>query len=87
MLNVSVRPQSAAIAIVSALAGTAGETSSHEILLEQIAAGSKPAMHALFARHRTYVHQYRQHGGTVERTYDWELGIEVALKRTSQGGY
>jgi hypothetical protein len=44
MLNVSIRPQPAAIAAVSALAGTAGETSSDEILLEQIAAGSKPAM-------------------------------------------
>jgi hypothetical protein len=32
MLNVSIRPQPAAIAAVSALAGTAGETSSDEIL-------------------------------------------------------
>ena len=29
---------------MSALAGTAGETSSDEILVEQIAAGSKPAI-------------------------------------------
>jgi hypothetical protein len=55
MLNVSVRPQPAAVAAVSALAATAGKTSSDEILVEQIAAGSKPAMQALFARHRTYV--------------------------------
>jgi len=52
MLNVSVRPQPAAVAALSALAATAGETSSDEFLVEQIAAGSKPAMHALFARHR-----------------------------------
>src|SRR5258708_29805788 len=44
MLNVSVRPQPAAVAVVSALAGTSGETSSDEFLVEQIAAGSKPAM-------------------------------------------
>ena len=56
MLNVSVRPQPAAVAAVSALAATAGKTSSDEILVEQIAAGSKPAMQALFARHRTYVY-------------------------------
>src|SRR5260370_14988599 len=41
MLNVSVRPQPAAVAVVSALAGTSGETSSDEFLVE-IAAGSKP---------------------------------------------
>jgi RNA polymerase sigma-70 factor, ECF subfamily len=35
-----------------------GKTSSDEILVEQIAAGSKPAMHALFARHRTYVYRW-----------------------------
>jgi len=58
MLNVSIRPQPAAIVAVSALAGTAGETSSDEILLEQIAAGGKPAMQALFARHRTYVYRW-----------------------------
>ncbi len=43
MLNVSVRPPPAAVAAVSALAATAGKTSSDEILVEQIAAGSKPA--------------------------------------------
>jgi len=52
MLNVSVRPQPAAVAAVSALAATAGKTSSDEILVQQIAAGSKPAMQALFVRHR-----------------------------------
>jgi RNA polymerase sigma-70 factor (ECF subfamily) len=57
MLNVSVRPQPAAVAVVSALAGTSGETSSDEFLVE-IAAGSKPAMQTLFARHRTYVYRW-----------------------------
>jgi hypothetical protein len=36
MLNVSVRPQPAAVAAVSALAATAGKTSSDEILVERI---------------------------------------------------
>jgi RNA polymerase sigma-70 factor (ECF subfamily) len=58
MLNISVRPLPAAVAAVSALAGNAAETSSDEILIEQIAAGSKPAMQALFARHRTYVYRW-----------------------------
>src|SRR6266550_1147844 len=58
MLNVSVRLQPAAVAAVSALAATAEKTSSDEILVEQIAAGSKPAMQALFARHRTYVYRW-----------------------------
>jgi hypothetical protein len=58
MLNASVRPQPTAVAAVSALAATAGKTSSDEILVEQIAAGSKPAMQALFARHRTYVYRW-----------------------------
>jgi RNA polymerase sigma-70 factor, ECF subfamily len=58
MLNVSVRPQPAAVAAVSALAATAGKTSSDETLIEQIVAGSKPAMQALFARHRTYVYRW-----------------------------
>jgi RNA polymerase sigma-70 factor (ECF subfamily) len=35
-----------------------GKTSSDEILVEQIAAGSKPAVQALFARHRTYVYRW-----------------------------
>jgi RNA polymerase sigma-70 factor (ECF subfamily) len=58
MPNVSVRPQPAAVAAVSAFAATAGKSSSDEILVEEIAAGSKPAMHALFARHRTYVYRW-----------------------------
>jgi RNA polymerase sigma-70 factor, ECF subfamily len=58
MVNVSVRPQPAAVAAVSALAATGGKTSSDESLVEQIAAGSKPAMQALFARHRTYVYRW-----------------------------
>src|SRR5262245_29579870 len=59
MLNVPVRPQPAAVAAVSARAATAGKISSDEIILvEQIAAGSKPAMQALFVRHRTYVYRW-----------------------------
>jgi RNA polymerase sigma-70 factor, ECF subfamily len=58
MLNMSVRPQPAAAAAVSALAATAGKTSSDESLVEQIAAGNKPAMQVLFARHRTYVYRW-----------------------------
>jgi hypothetical protein len=37
----------------SALATAATKTSSDENLVNQIAAGSKPALQALFARHRT----------------------------------
>ena len=58
MLNVSIRPHPAAVAAVSALAATAGETSSDETLVERIAAGNKLAMQALFARHRTYVYRW-----------------------------
>jgi RNA polymerase sigma-70 factor, ECF subfamily len=58
MLNVSVRPQPAAVAAVSALAATGGKTSSDEILVEQIAAGNKLAMQALFARHRTSIYRW-----------------------------
>jgi RNA polymerase sigma-70 factor, ECF subfamily len=58
MPNVSVRPQPAAIAAVSAFAVTVGKSSSDEILVEEIAAGSKPAMQTLFARHRTYVYRW-----------------------------
>jgi RNA polymerase sigma-70 factor (ECF subfamily) len=58
MLNVSVRPQPAAVAAASALATAAAKTSADENLVNQIAAGSKPAMQALFARHRTYVYRW-----------------------------
>src|SRR5262249_24417885 len=58
MLNVSIRPQPAAVAAVFALAATVGETSSDENLVRQIAVGSKPAMQALFDRHRTYVYRW-----------------------------
>ena len=58
MLNVSIRPQPAVVAAVSAVAATAGETSSDETLIERIAAGNKLAMQALFARHRTYVYRW-----------------------------
>ena len=58
MLNVSIRPRPAVIAAVSAIAATAGETSSDETLVERIAAGNKLAMQALFARHRTSVYRW-----------------------------
>jgi RNA polymerase sigma-70 factor, ECF subfamily len=58
MPNVFVRPQPAAVAAAPAFAAAAGKTSSEEIWVEEIAAGSKPAMHALFARHRTYVFRW-----------------------------
>src|SRR6266550_4464364 len=57
MLNVCIRPRPA-VAGVPAIAATAGETSSDEILIERIAAGNKLAMQALFARHRTYVYRW-----------------------------
>src|SRR5262249_10733637 len=43
---------------LSVLAATAGEAASDEILVKHIAASSKPAMQALFARHRTYVYRW-----------------------------
>ena len=77
MLNVSVRPQPAAVAAVSALAATAGKTSSDGILVEQIAAGSKPAMQALFARHRA--------GSGAELGFS-EEPIPTRLRLTSRCG-
>ena len=58
MLNVRIRPQPAVAGVPAIAATAAGETSSDEILVEKIAAGSKPAMQALFARHRTYVYRW-----------------------------
>jgi len=52
-----IRPGSAAAA-VPAIAATAGEYSSDEILVERIAAGDKLAMQVLFARHRTDVYRW-----------------------------
>ena len=52
-----VRPGSAAAA-VPAIAATAGEYSSDEMLVERIAAGDKLAMQVLFARHRTTVYRW-----------------------------
>ena len=57
MLQTFVRPRSAAAA-VPAIAATAGEYSSDEILVERIAAGDKLAMQVLFARHRTDVYRW-----------------------------
>jgi RNA polymerase sigma-70 factor (ECF subfamily) len=53
----SVRPGSAAAA-VPAIAATASEYSSDEILVERIAAGDRLAMQALFARHRTNIYRW-----------------------------
>ena len=52
-----VRPGSAAAA-VPAIAATAGQYSSDEMLVERIAAGDKLAMQVLFARHRTSVYRW-----------------------------
>ncbi len=51
-----VRPDAAAA--VPAIAATAGEYSSDEMLLERIAPGDKLAMQALFARHRTNIYRW-----------------------------
>src|SRR3954471_4298239 len=57
MLHSSIRPR-AAVAAAPALAATAGEYSSDEMLVERIAAGDKLAMQVLFARHRTNVYRW-----------------------------
>ena len=57
MIQMSIRPASA-VAAAPAMAATAGEYSSDEILVERIAAGDKVAMQVLFARHRTKVYRW-----------------------------
>jgi len=57
MIDVCIRSQPT-VADVPAIAATAAETSSDEILLERIAAGNKLAMQALFARHRSSVYRW-----------------------------
>jgi RNA polymerase sigma-70 factor, ECF subfamily len=57
MLHSSIRPLAAAAA-APAIAATAGEYSSDEMLVERIAAGDKLAMQVLFARHRTPVYRW-----------------------------
>jgi RNA polymerase sigma-70 factor (ECF subfamily) len=57
MFQMSIRPASA-VAAAPAIAATAGEYSSDEILVERIAAGNKLAMQVLFARHRTNVYRW-----------------------------
>src|SRR6476619_3728457 len=57
MLHSSIRPRSAAAA-APAIAATAGEYSSDEMLVERIAVGDKLAMQVLFARHRTNVYRW-----------------------------
>ena len=56
MHQLYVRP--AAAAAVPAIAATAGEYSSDEMLVERIAAGDKLAMQVLFARHRAPVYRW-----------------------------
>ena len=57
MLHSSIRPLAAAAA-APAIAATAGEYSSDEMLVERIAAGDKLAKQVLFARHRTNVYRW-----------------------------
>ena len=57
MFQMSIRPASA-VAAAPAIAATAGEYSSDEILVERIAAGDKLAMQVLLARHRTNVYRW-----------------------------
>ena len=52
-----IRPGSAAAA-VPAIAATAAEYSSDEVLVERIATGDKLAMQVLFARHRTNIYRW-----------------------------
>jgi RNA polymerase sigma-70 factor (ECF subfamily) len=85
MLNVSIRPQSAVVAVVSAIAATAGETSLDEILVERIAAGNKLAMQALFARHRTSVYRWLLRLVSNETLAD-DLLSEVFLDVWRQAG-
>jgi RNA polymerase sigma-70 factor, ECF subfamily len=85
MLNLSTRPQPAGIAAVSASAATARETSSDEILVEQIASGSKLAMQVLFARHRTYVYRWLLRFVSNETVAEDLLG-EVFLDLWRQAG-
>jgi RNA polymerase sigma-70 factor (ECF subfamily) len=85
MLNVCIRPQPA-VAGVSAIAATAGETSSDEILVERIAAGNKLAMQALFARHRTYVYRWLLRFVSNE-TLAEDLLSEVFLDVWRQAGH
>jgi len=85
MLNVSIRPQPAVVAAVSAIAATAGETSSDETLVERIAAGNKLAMQALFARHRTSVYRWLRRLVSNE-TLAEDLLSEVFLDVWRSGG-
>ena len=57
MFQMSIRPASA-VAAAPAIAATAGEHSTDEILVERIATGDKLAMQVLFARHRTNVYRW-----------------------------
>ena len=57
MFQSYIRPRSA-VAASPAIAATAGEYSSDEMLVERIAAGDKLAMQVLFARHRTPVYRW-----------------------------
>src|SRR3954468_20014023 len=88
-----IRPGSAAAA-VPAIAATAGEYSSDEILVERIAAGDKLAMQVLFARHRTNVYRwlFRFVGNetdllpdfrTIDKLRDW---LPIRREQCGKGG-
>ena len=55
MINTSLRPRSAAVAVP---AQATAQASSDEMLVARIAAGDKLAMEVLFARHRTAVYRW-----------------------------
>ena len=55
MINTSLRPRSAAVAVP---AQATAQASSDEMLVKRIAAGDKLAMQVLFARHRTPVYRW-----------------------------
>jgi DNA-directed RNA polymerase specialized sigma24 family protein len=55
MINISVRPRSASIAVPAQAKAT---HSSDEMLVARIAAGDRLAMQILFSRHRTYVYRW-----------------------------
>jgi RNA polymerase sigma-70 factor, ECF subfamily len=55
MINISVRPRSASVAVPAQATAT---HSSDEMLVARIAAGDRLAMQTLFSRHRTYVYRW-----------------------------
>jgi hypothetical protein len=72
-MHQSLIRSSSAAAAVPAIAATAAEYSSDEVLVERIAAGDKLAMQALFARHRTKIYRwlFRFVGNHQSRIYQY----------------